>query len=220
MVLRTSWPAGAHSATSTSWSKIGRTTAAIKCGPNYSRQLPRPQSRRTEMNKIALSPNSLIGVTALEYIDALVKAGYDGIGLRMYASPGVNYESVTQPVTGDPALMHDIKSALGNSGLILYDALSYYIRPNFDLDHMMPSLEFTAELGFPYVLAICDDPDWNPQVENFGRLCDAVGNLGMTVSMEVPVTQNEVNTLPKALKVIEESGRQNAVICLDPMHFW
>ena len=172
------------------------------------------------VNKIAMSPNSLIGVPALEYIDALVKAGYDGIGLRTYASPGVNYESVTQPITGNPALMRDIKSALDSSGLILYDALSYYIRPNFDLDRMLPSLEFTAELGFPYALAICDDPDWNRQVDNFGRLCDAVGNLGMTVSMEAPVTQNQVNTLPKALKVIEDSGRQNAVICLDPMHFW
>src|SRR5436190_21076302 len=172
------------------------------------------------MNKIALSPNSLVGVPALEYIDALVKAGFDGIGLRMYASPGVNYESVTQSVTGDPALMRDIKTALDDSGLILYDALSYYIRPNFDLDRMLPSLEFTADLGFPYALAICDDPDWNRQVDNFGRLCDAVGNLGMTVSMEAPVTQNEVNTLPKALQVIQESGRQNAVICLDTMHFW
>jgi sugar phosphate isomerase/epimerase len=172
------------------------------------------------MNKIALSPNSLIGVPALEYIDALVKAGYDGIGLRTYASPGVNYESVTQPITGNPVLMRDIKSALDGSGLILYDALSYYIRPNFDLDHMRPSLEFTAELGFPYALAICDDPDWARQVDNFGRLCDAVAELGMTVSMEAPVTQNHVNTLPKALKVIEEAGRHNAVICLDPMHFW
>ena len=52
------------------------------------------------MNKIALSPNSLVGVPALEYIDAVVKAGYDGIGLRMYASPGVNYESVTVPIVG------------------------------------------------------------------------------------------------------------------------
>ncbi len=172
------------------------------------------------MNKFALSPNSLIGVPALEYIDALVKAGYDGIGLRMYASPGVNYESVTQPVTGNPALMHDIKSALGSSGLILYDALSYYIRPNFDLERMMPSLEFTAELGFPYAMAICDDPDWQRQVDNFGRFCDAVANLGMTVSMEAPVTQNTVNTLAKALKVIQEAGRANAVICLDPLHFF
>jgi sugar phosphate isomerase/epimerase len=172
------------------------------------------------MNKIALSPNSLIGVPVLEYIDALVKAGYDGIGLRMYASPGVNYESVTQPVTGNAALMRDIKSALDSSGLILYDALSYYIRPNFDLERMLPSLEFAAELGFPYALAICDDPDSSRQVEHFGRLCDAVGKFGMTVSVEAPVTQNVVNTLPKALQVIKEAGRQNAVICLDTMHFW
>lgn len=172
------------------------------------------------MNKFALSPNSLIGVPALEYIDALVKAGYDGIGLRMYASPGVNYESVTQPVTGNPALMRDIKSALASSGLILYDALSYYMRPNFDLERMLPSLEFTAELGFPYAMAICDDPDWQRQVDNFGRFCDAVANLGMTVSMEAPVTQNAVNTLDKALQVIEQAGRANAVICLDPLHFF
>src|ERR1051326_5519388 len=149
--------------------------------------------RRANMHKIALSPNSLVGVPALEYIDALVQAGYDGIGLRVYASPGVNYESVTQPIAGNSALMRDIKQALRDSGLILYDILSYYIRPNFDLDRMLPSLEFTAELAFPYALAICDDPDWNRQVDNFGRLCDAVANLGMTVSMEAPVTQNEVN---------------------------
>src|SRR5436853_6671619 len=94
------------------------------------------------MNKIALSPNSLIGVPALDYIDALVKAGYDGIGLRMYASPGVNYESVTQPVTGNPTLMRQIKQALEDSGLIQYDMLSYYIRPNFSLERMLPSLQF------------------------------------------------------------------------------
>src|SRR5713226_8029288 len=177
------------------------------------------EDRPSQMNKFALSPNSMIGVPALEYIDALVKAGYDGIGLRMYASPGVAYESVTQPVTGNPALMHDIKNALGSSGLILYDALSYYIRPNFDLERMMPSLEFTAELGFPYAMAICDDPDWPREVDNFGRFCDAVAKLGMTVAMEAPVTQNTVNTLPMALQVIAEAGRPNAVICLDPVHF-
>src|SRR5437660_9764897 len=84
--------------------------------------------RKSSMNKIALSPNSLVGVPALEYIDALVKAGYDGIGLRMYASPGVGYESVTQPIAGNRPLMREIKTALAGSGLILYDILSYYIR--------------------------------------------------------------------------------------------
>ena len=172
------------------------------------------------MNKIALSPNSLVGVSALEYIDALVTAGYDGIGLRMYASPGVNYESVTQPLAGNPALMRDVKHALADSGLILYDILSYYIRPGFDLDRMLPSLEFGAELGFPYALAIADDPDWTRQRDNFARLCDVASRLHMTVTLEAPVNQNALNTMPKAYQLIEESGKDNAAICLDPFHFW
>ena len=172
------------------------------------------------MNKFALSPNSLVGVPALEYIDALVSAGYDGIGLRMYASPGVNYESVTVPIADNTDLMRDVKHALEDSGLILYDILSYYIRPNFDLERMLPSLEFGAELGFPYALGIADDPDWSRQRDNFAQLCDAAANLKMTVALEAPVGQNTVNTLPLALQLIADSGRQNAVVCLDPFHFW
>jgi sugar phosphate isomerase/epimerase len=172
------------------------------------------------MNPIALSPNSLVGVPALEYIDALVKAGYDGIGLRMYASPGVNYEAVTQPIAGNATLMREIKQALNGSGLILYDILSFYIRPNFDLERMLPALDFGAELGFPYALGIADDPDWTRQRDNFSRLCDAARQRDMTVSLEAPVGQNAVNTLPLALQLIAESGRDNAVICLDPFHFW
>src|ERR1700694_4045395 len=159
------------------------------------------------MNKIALSPNSLVGVPALEYIAALVKAGYDGIGLRMYASPGVGYEAVTQPLAGNPPLMREVRTALAGSGLIPYDILSYYIRPGFDLERMRPSLEFGAELGFPYALGIADDPEWDRQRDNFAALCDAAARLGMTIALEAPVGQNAVNTLPLALKLIADSGR-------------
>jgi len=116
--------------------------------------------------------------------------------------------------------MREIKQALADSGLIMYDMLSYYIRPNFDLDRMLPSLEFGAQLGFPYALAIADDPDWSRQCDNFGKLCDAAAALGLTVSLEAPVGQNAVNTLPLAVDLIKQSGKPNAVICLDPFHFW
>jgi sugar phosphate isomerase/epimerase len=172
------------------------------------------------MNKIALSPNSLVGVPALEYIEALLQAGYDGIGLRMYASPGVNYESVTQPLAGNPPLMREVEQALHDSGLILYDILSYYLRPNFDLDRMKPSLEFGAQLGFPYALAIADDPDWSRQVDNLAQLADFCRALNMTVTLEAPVAQNQLNTLPKALQLIDAAKRDNVKICLDPFHFW
>jgi len=138
----------------------------------------------------------------------------------MYASPGVNYESVTQPLAGNPSLMRDVKRALADSGLILYDILSYYLRPNFDLEKMKPSLEFGADLGFPYALAIGDDPDWNRQVDNLAQLCDLAKSLNMVVTLEAPVGQNTVNTLPLAMQLIQDSGKDNATVCLDPFHFW
>jgi len=171
-------------------------------------------------NPIALSPNSLVGVPALEYIDALVSAGYDGIGLRLYASPGVPYAAVTQPVVGNPSLMREVKHALASSGLEPIDFLSYYLRPGFDLEAMRPSLEFGAELGFRYALAIADDKDWSRQCDHFGALCDTAAQLGLTIALEAPVAQNTVNSLPLAVKLLAEGGRQNAVICLDPFHFW
>jgi sugar phosphate isomerase/epimerase len=116
--------------------------------------------------------------------------------------------------------MREVRRALADSGLILYDILSYYIRPGFDLERMVPSLEFGAELGFPYALAIADDPDWNRQRDNFVRLCEVARGLGMVVTLEAPVNQNAVNTLPKALALISESGCENAALCLDPFHFW
>ena len=58
------------------------------------------------------------------------------------------------------------------------------------LERMLPSLEFGAELGFPYALAIADDPDWSRQRDNFAALCDAARTLGMTISLEAPVGQN------------------------------
>ena len=64
---------------------------------------PLSSFKEAAMNKIALSPNSLIGVPALEYIDALVKAGYDGIGLRTYASPGVELRVSHPAFDGQPS---------------------------------------------------------------------------------------------------------------------
>ena len=67
--------------------------------------------------------------------------------------------------------MQDVKQRAGRLGLILYDILSYYIRPNFDLDRMLPSLEFGAELGFPYALAICRRSGLEPPASTISRAC-------------------------------------------------
>jgi sugar phosphate isomerase/epimerase len=171
------------------------------------------------MNKIALAPTSLPNAAPLEYIDAAAKAGFDGIGLRLFASPGVNYPSF-HAVAGDAALIRQVKDALNSSGLVLYDVLSFYLQPEMDIASMQPALELGAELGSTYALVIGDDPDWQRQVDNFARFCEAAKQVGLIASIEAPVVQRKVNTLPKAVQLIADSGTDNAVICMDPFHFY
>src|SRR5207249_4469894 len=60
------------------------------------------QQGASQMNPIVLAPTSLASTPPLEYIDAAVQAGYDGIGIRLFRSPGINY--AFYPVAGDAEL--------------------------------------------------------------------------------------------------------------------
>ena len=131
------------------------------------------------------------------------KAGYDGIGLRLFESPGMDYAG-WDPVIGDAPVMREVRTAMNSSGLVLYDILSYYLQPEMDIDSMKPSLEFGAELKATWALVIGDDPDWNRQRDNFGRLCDAAAEFGLTLAIEAPVNSqvgDVVGLLGQTLRV-------------------
>ena len=169
------------------------------------------------MNPIVLAPTSLANAQPIEYIDAAVSAGYDGIGIRLYRSPGITY--AFYPVAGDAQMEREVKKRLNDSHLKVYDILSFYMQPETDLDSMAPALSYGAEIGAQYALVIGDDPDWNRMVDNFGNFCQLAWGYGLTASIEAPVTQRHVNRLEKALNLIKESGHPNAVVCIDPYHF-
>ena len=170
------------------------------------------------MNPIVLAPTSLVRTTPSEYIDAASQAGYDGVGLRLFASPGIGH-AVFHDIAKDPALGREVKTKLKDTDLKVYDILSFYMQPETDLASMEPALKYGAEIGADYALVIGDDPDWDRMVDNFGRFCQLAAQYGLEASIEAPVTQRHVNRLEKAVNLIKESGAENAVICLDPYHF-
>ena len=71
------------------------------------------------MNPIVLAPTSLSTSPPLEYVEAAARAGYDGIGIRLFRSPGITY--AFHPVAGNATLMRDVKSAIAASGMAVYD---------------------------------------------------------------------------------------------------
>jgi len=162
-------------------------------------------------HRITLAPTTLPATPPLEFIDAAAAAGYQGLGFRLHKSPA--YPDWVDWL-GDAALKRQVKAALADSGQEMVESLSYYLLPELDLDEMKPSLEYAAELGATYALVIGRDEDWQRQRDHFGAFCDVAAGYGLIAAIEAPV--GTLSPLAAAFRVIEETGRQNAVVCIDP----
>jgi len=167
------------------------------------------------MNPIVLAPTTLGSTPPLEYIDIARKAGYDGIGIRLYPSPGMTFF----PVVGDATREREVSSALAGSDLQVYEIFTCYLQPGMDFEAMKRAHEFGASLGARYALVIGDDPEWGRMVESFGTLCDNAKQFGLTCALEAPVNRRALNSLDLNLRLIREAGRENAGISVDPVQF-
>ncbi len=166
------------------------------------------------MNPIILAPTTLMQAPPLRYIAAAAAAGYDGIGLRLYPSPGMPFF----PIVGDAQMMREVRGALATADLQLFDVFTCYLQPEMDFEAMKRAHEFGAELGAKYALVIGDDEDWGRMVDHFGRLCDNVAEFGMLCTLEAPVNRRTLNTLELNLRLIEESGHR-AGLSIDPVQY-
>ena len=166
------------------------------------------------MRKLALAPTSLPEAKPMEFIAAAREADFDGVGLRLNRSPGLPFH----PVAENAALVREMKRALSDANLFVLDILSFYLQPATDFAGFEPALQLGAEMGAKYAMVIGDDPDWPRLSDNFGRFCDQAGRVGLSAVIEF-VAYRPLATLALAQRIVAETGRQNAVICVDPLHF-
>jgi sugar phosphate isomerase/epimerase len=160
---------------------------------------------------LALAPTTLPDSEPFEYVLAALAARYDAIGLRLNRSPGLPFH----PIVGNAPLIRELKAMLK---LPVLDIYSFYLRPETDLEAYLPALALGAELGARYAVVMGDDPEWQRQRDNFGRICDAAAGFGLTCVVEFAVIR-PLATLAQSVRLIAEAGRKNAAVCLDPLNF-
>jgi sugar phosphate isomerase/epimerase len=171
------------------------------------------------MHRLINSPQNTGKTEPLAYIDATIKAGYDGIGIRSYRAPGRSYNF--NPIVGNKDLERDVKTALDDSGLEVYDLYSFYLQPEMDWDTITPALEYGGEIGCKYVLVIADDEDWSRMVDTMGRMIDVIEPLGMKAVFEAfarqAVASRPILTpMSTCVKFIQDCAPKYVGMCLDP----
>ena len=182
--------------------------------PRENAYAPPEPTRKTSpgerLHKIIIAPTTLQDTAPLDYIEATIGAGYDGIGLRVHRSPGLPFH----PVVGDAALIREMRSRL--AGFPVFDLYSFYLQPDTDVQGFAPAMELGASFGAKYATVMGADEDWSRQRDNFIKTCDLAKQFGVTCSLEFAVIR-PLATLRQTVQLIEESKR-HAVICIDPLH--
>lgn len=165
------------------------------------------------MTTFALAPTTLPETPPLEFIAAAADAGYDAVGLRLNPSPGLPFA----PILGNQPLVRDIKQLLSDTGLSVLDIFSFYLEPGTDIESFRPALELGAELGGRYALVMSTDTDWSRTCKGFAALAEMIEAYGLIPALEPAVTR-ALASHSQCQRLIAETGRTDAVICMDPLN--
>lgn len=166
-------------------------------------------------NDLYLAPTTLPNTAPLDYVQAAARGGYQGVGLRLNRSPGLPYH----PVLGDAPQIRSLKTALAGNGLKVLDIYSFYLRPDTDVNAFIPALQLAAEFGAKFAVVMGDDEDASRLRDNFGRICDEAARCNLVCAAEFAVIR-PLATLAQTVQLIAETGRTNAVACLDSLNYY
>lgn len=177
----------------------------------------------TDLRRLSLA-NLTVGRTPqAELIHVAAAAGFGQVGLLVMTATA---QPLQHEVIGRPEVIREVKAALRDTGVRVFDIEAFVLSPRTDLERFRPALELGADLGATHISSIGTEfgPDatfltHDERIDLFGRLCDEAAQFGLTVGVEF-MLYRDIGTWQDALQMIEAAGRANAGLILDVLHFF
>lgn len=163
---------------------------------------------------ISLAALTVLELTPPEMVSCAAAAGYSHVGIRLLpATP-------TEPqydVVGDTPLLREVERRLADTGVKVLDVEIFRIKPETRVADYEAAIATAARLGARHLLVAGNDPDEARLTETYAAFCDLAGRYGLAASLEfMPWT--DARDLPQAARIVENSGRDNAGLLVDPFH--
>jgi sugar phosphate isomerase/epimerase len=179
--------------------------------------------KEAQFSDISLA-NLTVGRTPpVELIHAAAGAGFGKVGLLLMTATA---QPLQHEVIGRPDVIREIKAASKDTGVGVFDVEAFVLSPQTDMERFRPALELGAELGATHISSIGTEFAGNAtflsreqRTDLFGRLCDEAAQFGLTVGVEF-MMYRDIQTWRDALQMIEATGRANAGLILDVLHFF
>ena len=166
--------------------------------------------------ELSLAHLTVLDATPPELVTLAAAAGFRRVGIRLTATPSVGVPPYD--MLGDTPMMRETLARMADTGVSVLDVEFLRFEPETPLGIPEGFLEAGAHLGAKYVLVMSTEPEEARTLDRFGELCDRAAPYGLHVCLEFAIYTG-VKTLADAARMIRRSGRSNASILVDALHF-
>lgn len=165
---------------------------------------------------VSLAHLTVLDATPPELVTAAAAAGFRTVGIRLTATPSVGVPPYD--ILSDGPLLRETLLRLADTGVSVLDTEFLRFEPDAPVAIPEGFLDVSARLGARHVLVMSAEPDPARTLERFCDLCDRAAAYGLHVGLEFAIYTG-VRTLAQAADVVVQSGRPNASVLVDALHF-
>jgi sugar phosphate isomerase/epimerase len=166
--------------------------------------------------ELSLAHLTVLDATPPELVSVAAAAGFRMVGIRLTATPSVGVPPYD--MLGDTPVLRETLRRLADTGVSVLDVEFLRFEPETPVGVPEGFLEAGARLGAKYVLVMSAEPEEARTLDRFGELCDRAAQYGLHVCLEFAIYTG-VRTLAHAARMVKQSGRSNASIVVDALHF-
>jgi len=170
----------------------------------------------TTRRPMSLAHLTVLETTPPELVSVAAAAGFRSIGIRLTATPSVGIPPYD--ILSDGPLLRETLLRLADTGVSVLDTEFLRFEPEHPRAIPEGFLEVSARLGARNVLVMSAEPQEVRTIERFCELCERAVPYGLHVGLEFAVYTG-VRTLADAARVVARSGKANASVLIDALHF-
>ena len=165
---------------------------------------------------LSLAHLTVLDTTPPELVTMAAAAGFDQVGIRLYANPSVGMPPYD--MLGDTPMLRETVSRMKDTGVSVLDIEFLRFEPQLPKGIPDGFLEAGALLGAQYVLVMSAEPLEARTLERFVELCQRAQQFNLHVCLENAVYTG-VKTAADAARVVKQAGCANASVLVDALHF-
>lgn len=166
--------------------------------------------------ELALAVLSLRGRPAESIVAAAATAGFDSVTLRLIEPKAGDHGHLVR----DARARRSLKALMGSMGVGLLDVEVVRLRPDTELDLLLPALDAAADLGARHVLTVSEDPDEERLLERLVAFDAACSERGIVTALEF-MRFSECRSFEHAVRVVQRArvaGAQRVGVLVDALH--